>query len=226
MKVLLREDVDNLGYAGEVLSVADGYGRNYLIPRGLAVKATEGVLREAATWRERAAARLEELRREHQALSERILDTHLVFTARAGETGKLYGSVTSNDIVDQLNEELGTDVDRRAVTSEPLRQLGEHQVTVRLSRDYTPQVTVFIHPLSGETEEADEEAEEQAAETAAETAAEAGAEAGAEEAAEADAEPTAEAETVDEETEAAAAEMETEATAAGEEEAEGEATAA
>lgn len=153
MKVLLKEDVSNLGYAGEVMEVADGYGRNYLIPQGMAVKATPGVLTAAKVWRERAKVRLAELRKEHEALSERISGVKLTFHARAGETGKLYGSVTTNDIVDALNKELGTTVDRRSVIGEPLRQLGEHQVTVRLSRDYQPQVMVYIHP-EGEKEAA------------------------------------------------------------------------
>lgn len=159
MKVLLKEDVSNLGYAGEVMDVADGYGRNYLIPQGMAVKATPGVLTAAKTWRERAKVRLAELRKEHEALSERIADTRLIFHARAGETGKLYGSVTTNEIVDALNAELGTSVDRRSVVGEPLRQLGEHQVTVRLSRDYQPQVMVYIHP-EGDLEPEEEVEEE------------------------------------------------------------------
>ncbi len=164
MKVLLKEDVDNLGYAGEVLQVADGYGRNFLIPRGMAVKASPGVLKQAQSWRERAAVRLAELRREHEALSLRINDTNLNFYARAGETGKLYGSITTADITDQLNEALGTDVDRRIVTGGPLRQLGEHRVTVRLSRDYQPQVVVQIHPHSEEEESEDVDSEMVAAE--------------------------------------------------------------
>jgi large subunit ribosomal protein L9 len=165
MKVLLKEDVSNLGYAGEVMDVADGYGRNYLIPQGMAVKATRGVLTAAKTWRERAKVRLAELRKEHEALSERIADTRLIFHARAGETGKLYGSVTTNEIVDALNAELGTSVDRRSVVGEPLRQLGEHQVTVRLSRDYQPQVMVYIHPEGDlEPEEEVEEVEEEVVE--------------------------------------------------------------
>lgn len=146
MKVLLKKDVDNLGYAGEVLNVANGYGRNYLIPRELAVKATPSVLKEAAAWRDRAASRMAEMRKEHKALAERINETHLVFTARAGETGKLYGSITTNDIVEELNKQLGTELDRRTIAGEPLRQLGEHMVSVRLSRDFQPQVKVIIHP--------------------------------------------------------------------------------
>jgi large subunit ribosomal protein L9 len=167
MKVLLREDVDNLGYAGEVLQVADGYGRNYLIPRGMAVMASPGALKQAQSWRERAAVRLTELRREHEALSLKINDTNLNFYARAGETGKLYGSITTADITDQLNEILGTDVDRRLVTGGPLRQLGEHRVTVRLSRDYQPQIVVQIHPHSDvELEEEEPEVEVEEMETA------------------------------------------------------------
>ena len=153
MKVLLKEDVSNLGYAGEVMDVADGYGRNYLIPQGMAVKATPGVLAGAQAWRERAKVRLAEVRKEHEVLSNRIGGTKLVFTAKAGETGKLYGSITTNDIVDQLNKMLGTSIDRRSIIGEPLRQLGEHHVTVRLSRDYQPQVVVNIHPEGGEVEE-------------------------------------------------------------------------
>lgn len=155
MKVLLKEDVSNLGYAGEVMDVADGYGRNYLIPQGMAVKATPGVLTAAKAWRDRAKVRLAELRKEHEALAERISEAKLNFHARAGETGKLYGSVTTNEIVDALNAELGTSIDRRSVVGEPLRQLGEHQVTVRLSRDYQPQIMVYIHP-EGDVEEVEE----------------------------------------------------------------------
>jgi large subunit ribosomal protein L9 len=164
MKVLLKEDVDNLGYAGEIMKVADGYGRNYLIPKGLAVMATAGVLKQASVWRDRAAVRMAELQKEHQALAARIDKTQLEFTARAGETGKLYGSITSSDIADQLNETLGTEIDKRSVASGPLRSLGEHQVPIRLSRDFSPRVKVMVIPFSEEPE-ADEapEAELEAA---------------------------------------------------------------
>ena len=160
MKVLLKEDVDNLGYAGEVHNVADGYGRNFLLPRGLAVLATEGVLRQAASWRARAEARRAERRAEYEALTERISGKHLVFTARAGETGRLYGSVTMMDVADRLNEELGTDIDRRKFDSQPLRDLGEHQITIHLDRDFHPQLVVHVHPERDEA--ADRELEDQA----------------------------------------------------------------
>lgn len=152
MKVLLKEDVDNLGYAGEIMNVADGYGRNYLIPKGLAVIATAGVLKQASVWRERAAVRMAELQQEHQALAARIEETQLDFTARAGETGKLYGSITSNDIAELLNETLGTEIDKRNVAGGPLRSLGEHRVPIRLSRDFSPRVNVVVVPFSEEPE--------------------------------------------------------------------------
>lgn len=161
MKVLLKEDVDNLGYAGEVHNVADGYGRNFLLPRGLAVLATDGVLKQAAAWRARAEARRAEQRAKYEDLTEKITGMHLVFRAKAGETGRLYGSVTMMDVAGRLNEELGTEIDRRKFDSQPLRDLGQHQITIHLDRDFHPQLTVHVHPEAGETEEADAEIEEQ-----------------------------------------------------------------
>ena len=156
MKVLLKEDVENLGYAGELCKVADGYGRNYLIPKGMAVVATPSVMKQAEVWRKKAEARRAQLRAEHEALAARIAETRLAFTARAGETGKLYGSITTSQIADALNEALGTEIDRRKVGVEPLRQLGEHKVVVRLSGEFQPELTVVIA--------AEEEADNPAAE--------------------------------------------------------------
>ncbi len=185
MKVLLKKDVDDLGYAGEVYKVADGYGRNYLIPKGMAVAATPSMMKQAEVWRKKAEARRAQLRAEHEALSARIAETRLVFTARAGETGKLYGSITTSQIADALNEELGTEIDRRKVGVEPLRQLGEHKVVVRLSGEFQPEMTVVVESEDGgevvmeepvmmeEPAEEDEEAaaeEETAVPEAAETA--------------------------------------------------------
>lgn len=149
MKVLLREDVDNLGYAGEVYTVADGFGRNYLIPEGLAVLATSNAMNQANAWRKKAESRREEMRAEYEALAIKINETTLTYTARAGQTGKLYGSVTTSQITDDLNEQLGTEIDRRKVGNEPLRQLGEQQVVVRLNADIQPHVTVIVEPEEG-----------------------------------------------------------------------------
>lgn len=146
MKVLLKEDVDNLGYAGEVHTVADGYGRNYLIPQGFAVKATPDVMKQAEAWRRRAEAHRAEMRAEYDLLAEKIRGVTISFTARAGDTGKLYGSITTAQIADRLNEVLHTEIDRRKVGTEPLRQLGEHRVPVRLSADHHPEFAVIIQP--------------------------------------------------------------------------------
>ncbi|MDX1399580.1 MAG: 50S ribosomal protein L9 [Oceanospirillum sp.] len=151
MKVLLKEDVDNLGYAGEIYEVANGYGRNFLIPQGLAVIASPGTMKQAEIWRKKAETRRAEQRAEYEALSAQINDLVLTFQARAGETGKLYGSVTTAMIADEMNEELGTEIDRRKVGVEPLRQLGEHKVVVRLSADFQPELTVVIESDEEET---------------------------------------------------------------------------
>lgn len=145
MKVLLKEDVEHLGYAGEVRKVAAGYGRNYLLPRGLAVMANTAALKQAETWRERAAARRAQIKAEYDALSEKIEAVALVFEARAGESGRLYGSITTAQIADELAAKLGAEIDRRKIETGPLRELGEHMITVRLDKDHTPQFKVTIN---------------------------------------------------------------------------------
>jgi large subunit ribosomal protein L9 len=144
MQVLLKEDVDNLGLAGEVHKVADGYGRNYLIPRRLAVVATPGALKQAEAWQERAANRRAELRAEYEVLAEKISGVILSFVVKAGSKGKLYGSITTAEIIDRLNEKLGTEIDKRKLEGEPLRHLGEYQVAVRLNSEFQPQFTVIV----------------------------------------------------------------------------------
>lgn len=144
MKILLKEDVDNLGYAGEVHTVADGYGRNFLLPKGLAVKATPDVMKQAESWRRRADTHRAELRAEYDVLSEKIRAVTLTFSARAGDSGKLYGSITTHQIADKLNETLGTEIDRRKVGTEPLRHVGEYHIPVRLSGDHHPEFRVNV----------------------------------------------------------------------------------
>ncbi len=164
MKVLLKKDVETLGYAGEIHEVATGYGRNFLIPRGLAEKATPGALKAAESWRKRAEAHRAEVRREHDLLVQRINDVTLDFTAKAGEQGKLYGSITTAAVADQLNEVLGTEIDRRKVDSPPLRQIGEHIVNVVLSHEHKARLRVRIHPESGEETQAEAASAEATAE--------------------------------------------------------------
>jgi large subunit ribosomal protein L9 len=102
-------------------------------------------VKQAEAWRKKAENRRAQIKAEYQTLANRIQSTTLTFTAKAGENGKLYGSVTLAQVAEKLNEKLGTEIDRRKIESEPLRQLGDHKVTVHLSGDFQPQFTVVIN---------------------------------------------------------------------------------
>ena len=143
MKVVLRQDVPKLGEAGSIQDVKPGYGRNYLIPQGLAVLATPGEVKTAehnAAVKARKIARQEE---QLQALADKIAGKRLEFTVRAGEGGRLYGSITSAEIADELTKVVAEEIDRRKVVlDEPIRQLGDHTVTVHLVGRLRPAITV------------------------------------------------------------------------------------
>ena len=164
MKVLLIEDVYKLGRAGEVKRVAAGYGRNFLLPQGLAVLATPGALKQAEQIKQAAAARRTVRNEEMQDVAEQLSEVVLTFPAKASETGKLYGSVTTQMIADALSEEIGVEIERRQIDSQPLRSLGEHRVEIRLTVDLVPEITVIVHregeaPVMPGEEEAEAEAE-------------------------------------------------------------------
>ncbi len=150
MKVLLIKDVYKLGRAGDVKRVADGFGRNFLLPQGLAVLATAGALKQVEHIRTKATARRAILNNELGAIAEQINGQMFTFSSRAGETGKLYGSITSQMVCDALNQKLGTKVDRHQVEMEPIRNLGEHKARVRLTVDLTPEIKVIVY-REGET---------------------------------------------------------------------------
>ena len=151
MKVVLRQDVPKLGEAGEIKEVSGGYGRNFLIPQGLAILATPGEVKVAehnAAVRARKIAKQEEALR---SLAERIEGSRLEFTAKVGDHGRLYGSVTAQDVADALVAKVGEEVDRRKIQlTEPLRSVGEHDVAVHLVGRLRPRIVVVIH---GEGEE-------------------------------------------------------------------------
>jgi len=155
MKTVLRQDVPKVGDAGSVQTVSNGYARNFLIPKGLAVVATDGELKVAAhnlAVKERKVLRQEELLR---SLSDKIDGQRLTFTARAGEQGRLYGSITASDVATALAAQVSEEIDRRRVVlDEPLRSVGEHTVTVHLVGRLRPQVTVIIEAEATEEEEA------------------------------------------------------------------------
>jgi len=153
MKVLLLEDVYNLGRAGDLKKVADGYGRNFLLPQNLAVLATPGALKQADHIREQANTRRAALNQELGGMAEQLAEVELTFPAKASETGKLYGSITTQMIADRINEDLGFDIDRRQLDTQPIRSLGEHMVNARLTVDLIPEFKVLVY-REGESPEA------------------------------------------------------------------------
>ncbi|MFN8596037.1 MAG: 50S ribosomal protein L9 [Anaerolineae bacterium] len=145
MKVLLKHDVAKLGKAGTVKNVADGYARNFLIPQGIAVLATAGALKQSDALAKAEQHRQALLTQEASALAAELARVAVSFKVRAGEGGKLYGSVTAQNVVDEIKRTTGLEVDRHKVElREPIRALGAHKVTVRLSSELVPEVTVNV----------------------------------------------------------------------------------
>ena len=145
MEVLLLKDVGQLGSAGEVKRVADGYARNYLFPRGWAVLATPGAIKRAKLEREAELKRQAKALGEAQTLAEQLDGMIVTFQARAGEQDRLYGSITSGNIAEALSEKVGQEIDRRKLElEEPLKDLGSHAVTLRLAPEAQAKITVVI----------------------------------------------------------------------------------
>jgi large subunit ribosomal protein L9 len=171
MKVLLIKDVYKLGRAGEVKKVAAGYGRNFLLPQGLALLATPGALKQAEKIGSQAQVRRTELNSELKDLAEHINGVTLTFAAKAGETGKLYGSITTSDVAAGIQEKTRYEVKKQQIDMQPIRNLGEFTAHVRLTMDLVPEIKIIVH-REGEAIEEGEQIEEapeapvQAAETA------------------------------------------------------------
>ena len=144
MKLILREDVYNLGKGGELVEVKPGYGRNYLIPRGMAVLANPKNIREVEHQKAVAAAKAAKLKASAEAVAKRLSDTPVSFKRKVGEQDKLYGSVTAMDIAEALAAR-GVQIDRRAFDlSEPLKSLGDFEVGVKLHSDVVGKVKVKV----------------------------------------------------------------------------------
>ncbi len=161
MKILLTKDVVHLGGAGEIKEVSGGYGRNYLIPQGMAILATRGQVRQAE---ERTAAQQKHeqaARRDAQALAARINGQTVRFVARVGEMDRLYGSVTNSDIAERLGNQIGVAVDRRKVDLEDsIKRVGIYPVKVRLASGIEPMINVVVEGEAGSIQlPADPEAE-------------------------------------------------------------------
>lgn len=145
MKVLLIKDVYKLGHAGDIKKVADGFGRNYLLPQGLAVLATPGAMKQSEKIRTAADTQRAIVNNEMNAIADLIKDVTLAFAAKAGETGKMYGSITTQDIAVALKAKSGVEVKRQQIDMQPLRALGEHVAHIRLTMDLIPDIKVIVY---------------------------------------------------------------------------------
>ena len=144
MEIILRQAVENLGHTGDIVKVSPGYARNYLIPRGLAYEATTGNKKRLEQERARLEAAENERRGAAQGLATQLENVSITFSARVGEEGKLFGSVTSADIVQQL-EAQGIHIEKRQIDlHEPIRSLGVYRVPVRLHADVKPEIKVWV----------------------------------------------------------------------------------
>ncbi|MGH2724319.1 MAG: 50S ribosomal protein L9 [Actinomycetota bacterium] len=145
MKIILQKEVENLGGPGEIVQVADGYARNYLIPRGLAAPATKGAIRHAERLKSGHEERLRRAKAEAEATAGRLSKAPIRLTSRAGEDGRLFGSVTAQDIADEVTRSLGAEIDRRQIHLEqPIRSTGAHEVKVHLHPEVDASVTVDV----------------------------------------------------------------------------------
>jgi large subunit ribosomal protein L9 len=164
MEVILKEDVINLGHRGDVVKVADGYGRNYLLPRKLALQATLANKAVIETMKTAAARRSASEKVQAEELATKLEPLVLSFTRKSGESGQLFGSVTSADIAADLAAQ-GFEVDRRKIAlNEPLKSLGDHTVAIKLHREVTAHVKVKVLAEAGSEPQATEPAAEAAAE--------------------------------------------------------------
>ena len=144
MKVILKDDVKNVGNMGDIVKVTDGYARNYLVPKGLAVEASSKNVKSVEHEKRIIQEKAKKIRNSAQDLSDRISKVTLVMKANAGEEGKLFGSVTTMDIAEALKNE-GFDIDKKKISlDEPIKRIGEHTVNVKIHPEITTNVTVQV----------------------------------------------------------------------------------
>jgi large subunit ribosomal protein L9 len=173
VKVVFLQDVEGSGRVGEIKNVADGYARNFLLPRGLAAPATAAAIKKAearAAAEARSQAQLDE---QAQALAEKLAGSAITIVAKAGRKGRLFGSVTQADIAQEITNILGQEVDRHQVLlAEPIKEVGTHEFTLQLTRNVQPTVSVEViaegepAEAQAETKEVAEQTEEEAKEAA------------------------------------------------------------
>ena len=162
MKVVLLEDVAHLGMGGEIKEVADGYGRNFLLPRKLAALATPAVLKKTEAQRQEATLRRQRAEEDMRNLAQKLEEISIEIRAKAGIEKRLYGSVTSADIAKEVSRTIGIEIDKRKfVLTRPIRQLGSYDVAIRLAPNIVPRLKVTIQ-AEGEESKGEAEAEKKA----------------------------------------------------------------
>ena len=144
MKLILRSDLDGLGKRGDIVDVADGYGRNYLLPRGLALLASDGAVDQAGKMRRARDQRDASDREAAQAIATRLVPKVITIAAKSGSEGKLFGSVTVGRRRRRRAEQTGVELERRQLTSDPIKTLGQHTLTAKLHSDVSFPITVEI----------------------------------------------------------------------------------
>lgn len=150
MKVLLTKDVEHLGVAGDIKEVSGGYGRNYLLPQGMAVIATRGAIKQAEERLSAQRKREAVMRQEAQVLAQRMAGVTLTFVERVGENDRLFGSVTASDIADKLHAALGVEIDRRRIElDEPIKRIGDFVVHYRVMTGVIAEVKVVVNAAEG-----------------------------------------------------------------------------
>ena len=146
MKVVLRADVDNLGNKGDLVEVAPGYARNFLVPKGLAMVASPGIERQAESMRRSRQVRDKREKEGAEGTARQLAAKRIEIKARSGEGGRLFGSVTSTDIAEAVEAQTGVKLDRRKLSVEPIKTLGTHEVPVRLHTDVEVPITIEVVP--------------------------------------------------------------------------------
>ncbi|HEX2851310.1 MAG TPA: 50S ribosomal protein L9 [Acidimicrobiales bacterium] len=145
MRVVLRADVDNLGKRGDIIEVADGFARNYLVPRGKAIAATDGIVTQANAMRRSRDLKDARDREAAETIARTLVPKVITVKARAGAEGKLFGSITAADVVTAVSEQAGVDLDRRRVRlDDPIRSIGTHEVPVKLHADVEFRITLEV----------------------------------------------------------------------------------
>jgi large subunit ribosomal protein L9 len=146
MRVILRSDLAGLGKRGDIVDVADGHARNYLLPHGLALVATEGAVEQAARMRRARDLRDASDREAAQTVATTLVPKVITIAAKAGTEGRLFGSVTTADVVEAVRDQTGIELERRQLHTEPIKTLGQHQVTASLHADVSFPITVEVVP--------------------------------------------------------------------------------